>query len=30
VIVKRGSEVLLVIQNQQLVNITDLDFQDVP
>ena len=29
VIVKRGVEVLLVIQNQQLADITDLDFQDI-
>ena len=29
VIVKRGAEFLLVIQNQQLADITDLDFQDI-
>ena len=29
VIVKRGTEFLLVIQNQQLADITDLDFQDI-
>jgi len=29
VIVKRGTEYLLEIQNQQVADITDLDFQDV-